>query len=72
MEKGQVNKRDLSERFYSFALRVVKLVRGLPRELGGYEIGKQLIRSGTSVAANYEEAQGSSVRMSLSISCEYL
>lgn len=35
---------------------MIKLVRGLPREVAGYEIGKQLIRSGTSIAANYEEA----------------
>jgi len=49
---------NLSDRFYQFALRVVKLVRGLPKELAGYEIGRQLIKAGTSVAANYEEARG--------------
>ena len=49
---------DIVERTYKFALRIVKLVRILPKETAGFEIGKQLIRSGTSIAANVEEAQG--------------
>jgi len=49
---------DIVERTYKFALRIVKLVRILPKETTGFEIGKQLIRSGTSIAANVEEAQG--------------
>lgn len=56
-EEGKRNS-DLSERFYQFALRVVKLVRSLQKETASYEIGRQLIRAGTSVCANYEEAQG--------------
>jgi len=36
----------------------VLLVRKLPKELASYEIGRQLVRSGTSIAANYEEAKG--------------
>ncbi|MBI4712823.1 MAG: four helix bundle protein [Planctomycetes bacterium] len=48
--------KEISERLYKFALSIVKLVRTLPSELSAREIGKQLIRSGTSVAANYEEA----------------
>lgn len=36
-----------------FAIRIVKLVRVLPRTLDGRAVGNQLIRSGTSVAANY-------------------
>jgi len=51
-------KQDLNERFYSFALKVVKLVRRFPKEVAGYEIGRQLLRVGTSIAANYEEANG--------------
>lgn len=39
-----------------FALRIIRLCRKLPRELDGWAIGKQLIRSGTSVAANYRAA----------------
>ncbi len=49
-------KNDLSQRIYNFALRIVNLVRSLPKEMAAYEIGKQLIRAGTSVAANYDEA----------------
>lgn len=50
------NRSDLSERLYNFALRIIELVRSLPKEMAALEIGKQLLRSGTSVAANYEEA----------------
>ncbi len=47
---------ELSGRFYDFSLRVVNLVRSLPSEMATREIGKQLLRSGTSIASNYEEA----------------
>lgn len=49
---------DLSTRLYNFALKIVLLVRTLPKEVAAYEIGRQLIRSGTSITANYEEAKG--------------
>ena len=49
---------DIDQRTYGFALRIVKLTKKLPRETAGFEIGKQLLRSGTSIAANVEEAQG--------------
>lgn len=50
---------ELRERLYRFALRIVKFVQSLPRNWVALEIGKQLLRSGTSVDANYEEACGS-------------
>lgn len=37
-------------------MRVVKLFRSLPRSTEAQVIGKQLLRSGTSVAANYRAA----------------
>jgi len=37
-------------------LRIVKLFRSLPRAIEAQVIGKQLLRSGTSVAANYRAA----------------
>jgi four helix bundle protein len=46
----------LEERIYNFVLRTIKLVRALPREMADQEIGRQLLRSATSIAANYEEA----------------
>mgnify|MGYP001394810679 CR=1 FL=1 len=49
---------ELRKRFYDFALEIVKFVRKLPKEMAAYEIGKQLINSGPSIAANYEEATG--------------
>ncbi|MBA3062679.1 MAG: four helix bundle protein [Atribacteria sp.] len=48
---------DLSERLYNFALKIVQFVRVLPKEASAFEIGRQLLRSGTSIAANYEEAK---------------
>ena len=47
---------DLKERTKQFALRVLKLVAALPKTLAGKTIGSQLIRSGTSVGANYRAA----------------
>ncbi len=44
---------DLKLRTKQFALRVVKLIGALPKTIVGKTIGSQLIRSGTSVAANY-------------------
>lgn len=47
---------DLQIRSKNFALRILKLVDTLPNTLAARTIGKQLIRSGTSVAANYRAA----------------
>ena len=43
----------LRERTKNFALRIVKLFRALPKATEAQVIGKQLLRCGTSVAANY-------------------
>ncbi|NSW94512.1 MAG: four helix bundle protein, partial [Bacteroidales bacterium] len=40
----------------AFALEIIKLVDSLPDTRSGRTIGSQLIRSGTSVAANYRSA----------------
>ena len=47
---------NLQKRTKDFAIRVVKLVRALPKNLEGNCIGSQLFRCGTSVAANYRAA----------------
>jgi len=47
---------DLKERTKQFALRVMKLVDALPRTIQGRAIANQIIRSATSVAANYRAA----------------
>jgi len=53
---GIVGQKDLKERTKSFALRVIKLVEALPKGRTANVIGNQLLRSGTSVAANYRAA----------------
>ena len=47
---------DLKERTKQFALRVIRLFGSLPKTTGAQVLGKQLLRSGTSVGANYREA----------------
>ena len=51
-----MNKEELKERTFSFALRVIKLVGALPNNAVGRAIGGQLVRAGTSVGANYRSA----------------
>jgi four helix bundle protein len=43
----------LKDRTKQFAIRIVKLFRALPKTEEARIIGKQILRSGTSVAANY-------------------
>jgi four helix bundle protein len=47
---------ELKRRTKEFALRIVKLVQSLPNNLVARHFGGQLLRSGTSVAANYRAA----------------
>jgi four helix bundle protein len=51
-----MNARELKERTKQFALRVMRLVDVLPNTPKGRAIASQLVRSGTSVAANYRAA----------------
>ena len=46
----------ITKKSYAFALSVITLARTL-RKQGEYELASQLIRSGTSIGANVEEAQ---------------
>lgn len=48
--------KDLKDRTKQFALRVIRLYRALPRNEEARVIGKQLLRSGTSIGANYRAA----------------
>ncbi len=52
--------RDLKDRTKKFALEIIKLVSELPKNTAGFELGKQLTRSGTSVGANYRSQRGRS------------
>ena len=51
-----MTKEELKKRTKQFALMVIKLVEDLPNTQVGRTIGNQIIRSGTSVAANYRTA----------------
>ncbi|PYK50236.1 MAG: four helix bundle protein [Verrucomicrobia bacterium] len=51
-----VRSADLKARTKQFALRVIKLVDALPRTIQGRAVANQIIRSATSVAANYRAA----------------
>ena len=46
----------LRDRTKQFALRVIRLYASLPKETAAQTMGKQVLRSGTSVAANFREA----------------
>jgi four helix bundle protein len=44
---------EIRQRTKTFAIRIVRLFRALPKSVEAQVMGKQLLRSGTSVAANY-------------------
>jgi len=50
------NKKDLKDRTKEFALRIMKMYSSLPKSAEAQVLGKQVLRSGTSVGANYHEA----------------
>jgi four helix bundle protein len=49
---------ELNERLLEYAARILRLTTELLRSFASKHIGEQLLRSGTSIGANYEEAQG--------------
>ena len=52
----------LQDRLIEFAVRVLKVVESLPENRIGGHVGGQLLRSGTSPAPNYGEAQSAESR----------
>ena len=48
---------ELGSRTKDFALRIIKLYVALPKTTEAQVLGKQLLRSGTSVGAHYREAR---------------
>lgn len=51
-----MSERDLKKRTKEFALRILKLVDAPPKTTAGRALASQIVRSGTSVAANYRAA----------------
>ena len=52
-ERHDVSNENLKLRTKQFALRVIKLVENLPHDMTSNILGRQLLRAGTSVGANY-------------------
>lgn len=55
-----MKKEKIQDRTYDFSLEIIKFVKSLPYNTATISLGRQLIRSGTSIGANIEEAQGAS------------
>ena len=51
-----MNRAELESRTKDFALSIIRFVTGLPRNKVTDVLGRQVLRSGTSVGANYREA----------------
>jgi four helix bundle protein len=51
-----MNHHDLRKRTKDFAIRIVRLVASLPSGRCGDVFGRQIMKSGTSIGANYREA----------------
>ncbi|MFH1563225.1 MAG: four helix bundle protein [Nitrospirota bacterium] len=49
---------DIAERLIDFGVRIITIVNALPKTIVGRHVGGQLLWSGTSAGANYEEARG--------------
>jgi four helix bundle protein len=53
-------KKEFKARVYYFILKLVRFIDKLPKDNSSQILAKQLLRSGTSIGANYIEAQASS------------
>ena len=57
-----MNKKDLEERLINFAVLIIEIANELPNTKVGNHLSGQLVRSGTSSALNYGEAQSGESR----------
>jgi len=48
---------DIYDRTYRFGVRILSLVKAMPRDVAGQVLARQLARSGTGIGSNLEEAQ---------------
>jgi len=63
MENDSVKfKNEFKRRLYNWVLRLIKFIDKLPKDSVCNVMGKQLLRSGTSILANYIEANSASSR----------
>ena len=56
MRDESAGRQDLRKRTLDYALRIVKLYAALPKTTEAQVIGKQVLKSGTSVGVHYREA----------------
>jgi four helix bundle protein len=57
MNQKSNSKYDLEDRLIEFAVRIIDLAEALPGTVASKNLGGQIVRSGTSPALNYAEAQ---------------
>ncbi len=65
MQNNELNEKrkfDLEDRLIDFAIKVIAIVELIPSSRAGNHIAGQLVRSGTSPALNYGEAQSAESR----------
>ena len=60
--KPLMARNNLEERLIDFAVLIIQIVNKMPNTVAGKQLSSQLIRSGTSPALNYGEAQGAESR----------
>ena len=53
---------ELEERLIDFSVRIIRISNKIPRSQAGLTLSGQIVRSGTSSALNYGEAQGAESR----------
>ena len=61
-DKKKLTPEEMEERLIEFASRVIDLAEALPKTAAAKHLGGQILRSGTSPALNYGEAQGAESR----------
>ncbi len=57
-----MNKNDLEERLINFSVMIIRIADNTPHTVAGKHLANQIIRSGTSPALNYGEAQAGESR----------
>ncbi len=63
-----MNRDEMRQRTKRFALRIIRLCAALPNNRAGDVLGRQVLKSGTSIGANYREAlRASSQRQFIAI-----
>ena len=65
-----MNQEQMRQRTMDFAVRIVRLGAALPAGRVGDVLGKQVLRAGTSIGANYREAIRASSRRQFATSLE--